>query len=569
MELAVSIKTARMCLEVLGEAGGRLNYVDWQNTRKRETTMTKIDISDIDTSDIAKVLKVMKANDEEEASKVQKLLTMLQDPEGKKAANLTEFVTLFKAFLKANDNPLLHATSTDLRGIAYLPMSIDLIKPDRDRNYLSRRDDYVEIVLVYNTKLVQKNYTINIRHNDLNDSIPSTLKRKGLMVPDETMVANYQKIIKRFEEYGGMHGEQFLCRGEAPIVSSRDSYWWSSDHNRLDLSNLSKPSKAVLDIDLQDQTNRWNRQAMRPSMHSEIYGVICKVPTHPVLPMFSLLHHQNVWVNVINMKKYEYEEDLMDKLVLPKTQTRLVGALVSNLDALRDENDADNKSKTIKAKASSSVILSKGPAGTGKTLMAEVYSETIKRPLYEVQSGQIGTRAEEIETNMQVILARAIRLRMPLLINEADVFIKTRGDNVEQNAIVSVFLRLLEYHNGLVFLTTNRSDDIDDAILSRCLAEIQFDIPKPSERRRLWRILLGEFNAELPKSELNKAVLSMPYVVGRDIQNLIRLTNRVCKALDEPFDLEALQANAAFKSIKVLSDEELEAAKAAKEGATE
>lgn len=565
MELAVSIKTARMCMEVLGESGGRLNYVDWQNTRKRETTMTKINISDIDVSDIEKVHKVMKANDEEETSKVHKLLTMLKDPDGKKAANLAEFVTLFKAFLKANDNPLLHATSTDLRGIAYLPMSVELVRPERDRNYFARRDDYVEISLVYNTKLLQNTYTITLYLKDLHDSIPSILKRRGLMVPDETMTANYQKIIKRFEEYGGMHGEQFLCRGEAPQVSNRNSYWWGGEHSRLDLSNLGKPSKAVLDIDLQDTTNRYNKQSMRPTMHSDIYGSNCKVPTHPVLPLFSLLHHKNVWVNVINMKKYEYEEDLMDKLVLPKAQTRLVGALVSNLEALRDENDADNKSKTIKAKASSSVILSKGPAGTGKTLMAEVYSETIKRPMYEVQSGQIGTHAEEIESNLQTILARAIRLRMPLLINEADVFIKTRGDDVEQNAIVSVFLRLLEYHNGLVFLTTNRSEDIDDAILSRCLAEIQFDIPKPSERRRLWRILLAEFNAALPKSELNKAVLSMPEVVGRDIQNLIRLTNRVCKALDEPFNLEALQANAAFKSIKVLSDEELEAAKAARD----
>ena len=38
------------------------------------------------------------------------------------------------------------------------------------------------------------------------------------------------------------------------------------------------------------------------------------------------------------------------------------------------------------------------------------------------------------------------------------------------NAVVGVFLRVLEYFNGLLFLTTNRIDDIDEAIVSRCIA---------------------------------------------------------------------------------------------------
>ena len=45
------------------------------------------------------------------------------------------------------------------------------------------------------------------------------------------------------------------------------------------------------------------------------------------------------------------------------------------------------------------------------------------------------------------------------------------------NAVVGVFLRVLEYFNGLLFLTTNRVDDIDEAIVSRCIALIRYHAP--------------------------------------------------------------------------------------------
>ncbi len=242
----------------------------------------------------------------------------------------------------------------------------------------------------------------------------------------------------------------------------------------------------------------------------------------------------------------------MDKLVLPKSHSRLVGALVSDLEVLRQEADAEDKSRTIKAKAQSNVILAKGPAGTGKTLTAEVYAEHKQRPLYEVQSGQIGVEPEDIEANLKAILNRSVRLRMPLLINEADVFIQSRGRDLKQAAVVSVFLRLLEYHNGLVFLTSNRADDIDHAIISRCIAQIRFDIPKEEDRVRLWKIMLSEFNVHLNLGDMERAAKIFPETAGRDIQNLIRLTSRVCKACDEKFDLEALIDNAVFKDIKVV-----------------
>ncbi len=547
MELYITNRTLKEVIKQLGDHAKQLGYKSWMHDRKKATDKIEVSLDELDVHALTILRNVMKEMDEEDTSKVSKLLNALKDTENKSVPSLKDFPKFFTLYMKENGNPMLHSLHADLRGVAYLPISVSY------EDAKSRHDEpSVCIELGYNTKMSYKIFRVHLRRRHMNASVPTILRNNNLMVPDETMVADYEKIKARFEDYGSMQGEQFWVKGGAPVMGSSD--WWSRS-DEVNLTHGTRPTKAVLDVD--SLNDRMDRASVL--QHSEVYNARRPVPTHPVLPMFSLAHHKMVWVNVVNMRKYKYEEGLRDKLVLPASHSRLISALVSNLDALRSENEAEDKSRTIKAKASSSIILAKGPAGTGKTLTSEVYAEEIKRPLYEVQSGQIGVEPEEIETNLLEILARSIRLRMPLLVNEADVFIQSRGRDLKQNAVVSVFLRLLEYHTGLIFLTTNRSDDIDDAILSRCIAEIQYGIPAPRERLKLWHVMLSEFNVSLPEPDIRKAVLAFPEVVGRDIQNIIRLTNRVCTAVEEPFSLQAMRDNAIFKGILVLTDAELAA----------
>lgn len=52
-----------------------------------------------------------------------------------------------------------------------------------------------------------------------------------------------------------------------------------------------------------------------------------------------------------------------------------------------------------------------------------------------------------------------------MLIDKADVYIKKRADNLACNSVVRVFLRMPEYFNGLLFMASNRVDDIDEAFI--------------------------------------------------------------------------------------------------------
>ena len=101
-----------------------------------------------------------------------------------------------------------------------------------------------------------------------------------------------------------------------------------------------------------------------------------------------------------------------------------------------------------------------------KSLSAETMAETLQRPLYMVGVGELGTDAAELESNLSKILQTASVWNAILLLDECDIFMEKRKDmDIHRNAMVGVFLRLLEYYPGILFLTTNRANNIDEAFI--------------------------------------------------------------------------------------------------------
>ena len=140
-------------------------------------------------------------------------------------------------------------------------------------------------------------------------------------------------------------------------------------------------------------------------------------------------------------------------------------------------NDESGFDDIIKGKGKGLVGLLLGPPGVGKTLTAEAVAEISKLPLFVMSCGALGSVASEINRALRKFLELATRWSAVLLLDEADVYLAKRNENdLERNAIISVFLRELEYYTGIMILTTNRARHIDSAFQSKL--DVHSDMPK-------------------------------------------------------------------------------------------
>ncbi|PKY01736.1 P-loop containing nucleoside triphosphate hydrolase protein, partial [Aspergillus campestris IBT 28561] len=146
----------------------------------------------------------------------------------------------------------------------------------------------------------------------------------------------------------------------------------------------------------------------------------------------------------------------------------------------------------IPGKGKGLVILLYGPPGVGKTSTAETIAVAAKKPLFSISVADVGTKAKNVESNLSRIFALATSWHAILLIDEADVFLESRGrgsgtSSTDKNALVSVFLRVLEYYQGIMFLTTNQIAQFDVAIPSRIHFAVQYESLKTAQMEQIFK----------------------------------------------------------------------------------
>lgn len=156
----------------------------------------------------------------------------------------------------------------------------------------------------------------------------------------------------------------------------------------------------------------------------------------------------------------------------------------------------------------------------------------MKRPLYSLSAGELGNKAGEVEGNLQKVLELSTKWGAVLLIDECDVFmVKRSTSDLKRNQLVSVFLRLLEYYQGVMLLTTNRIDSFDPAFESRIHLTIDYPKLNLASKLHVWKTFIGATKSTditdrdlqwIAKEELN----------GRQIKNAVK-TARLLAAEDK------------------------------------
>ncbi|KAH9899116.1 putative AAA family ATPase [Xylariomycetidae sp. FL2044] len=245
------------------------------------------------------------------------------------------------------------------------------------------------------------------------------------------------------------------------------------------------------------------------------------------------------WVRflVSGIKEIRWNEDAFDSLVLMGEYKKLIMAFV--------ESHVENKEAfddVIEGKGQGIIMLLEGPPGVGKTLTAEAVADKLRRPLYTMSAGELGRNAEAVEDNLEMILEVAAKWDAVLLLDESDVFLERRGaDELDRNSIVAIFLRLLEYYRGVLFMTTNRVEAIDSAFQSRIHLTVQYPPLDADARRQVWTRFIQRSCRDNLLEPADYAELAEVEVNGREIKNMIKTAQLLARHEKAPLEMEHLR----------------------------
>ncbi|PNS17170.1 hypothetical protein CAC42_7224 [Sphaceloma murrayae] len=239
---------------------------------------------------------------------------------------------------------------------------------------------------------------------------------------------------------------------------------------------------------------------------------------------------RKAWVMFMtdSVKDKTWNEEAYEHLVLkPEDKSTLRTFVDSQLKSPKDFDDV------LRGKGKGVIVLLSGPHGVGKTLTAESIAEVIKRPLYSLSESELGNDTGGLEDGLGEVLDVCERWTAVLLLEECDMFLADRS----RNRLVPATLRLMEYHRGVLFLTTNHHEQLDSAFTSQVDLSLQYPALDQAARLKIWTNLLKK-NAlsdeegkvtSMTEDELED--LSRIEVNGRDIRGIVK-TSRLLAAKD-------------------------------------
>ncbi|CAG8481515.1 25535_t:CDS:2 [Gigaspora margarita] len=244
-----------------------------------------------------------------------------------------------------------------------------------------------------------------------------------------------------------------------------------------------------------------------------------------------------------------FDSDALDHIVMSQNKKNMLEGLVSQYRDPAQSTDCngfvnglhlpEKSLDPITNKGNGCIFLCYGPPGTGKTLTAQSVAEHLKLPLWILTVRELGSTPESnginmvtfilsvnrLETELVKILDIAYTWKAVILLDEADIYLEKRTTiDLIRNTMVGIFLRLLEYYQGVIFLTTNRVITFDDAICSRVNMFLHYPKLGQNDRRQIWSKFIKRANLPIKADEFSDYDLN-----GREIRNVLHAARLLAK----------------------------------------
>lgn len=150
------------------------------------------------------------------------------------------------------------------------------------------------------------------------------------------------------------------------------------------------------------------------------------------------------------------------------------------------------------------IVLLHGPSGTGKTALVREICRRTKRHMLEVKvellrNSDLG-KDEKVITDLFEEYAESFERSKDypvMFFDECEAHLCNRMNTDSHNPalvnnfnnIVTVWLKQFQDFHGILFLATNRKDDIDDAFARRILYQIEVEHPDKETQAEIWKSL--------------------------------------------------------------------------------
>ncbi|KAL3423070.1 hypothetical protein PVAG01_04817 [Phlyctema vagabunda] len=365
---------------------------------------------------------------------------------------------------------------------------------------------------------------------------------------------------------------KYATLGVREILEQRGKTFWKCRHQQLisyggDATSRKHPGQRFM-VDFNTYTELHPSNKYQPSNTASKMTKLPSdgdIPQAPdiylfptMVPGFDLRRKKWTDLQVDQIRDVTWNEQAFSTLVADDDTKLLIQALVTSQLA------ADNGTDLIENKGNGLIMLLHGSPGTGKTFTAESVAEIAKKPLYPVTCGDIGTKPEEVEKYLESVFHLGKIWDCVVLLDEAEVFLEQRTLNdLKRNALVSVFLRALEYYEGILILTTNRVGTFDEAFKSRIQLALRYENLDKHQRKQIWRNFikrlrsLGEERSiDFDDVGLHIEDLAELPMNGRQIRNSITTARQLAQFEKRKMTYSHLQRtiNVSKKFDKYLSD---------------
>ncbi|KAA1473176.1 P-loop containing nucleoside triphosphate hydrolase protein [Dentipellis sp. KUC8613] len=242
---------------------------------------------------------------------------------------------------------------------------------------------------------------------------------------------------------------------------------------------------------------------------------------------FSLSDKAWLYLDVTKITDIEWDVELYNDLDLDPEKKELLRALIEARSPGRDGAGAVFSDASW-GKGMGLICNLHGAPGSGKTMTAEALSEVTQNPLYIVGPGDLGTYTVELERRLWTLFRLAARWHAVVLIYDADVYLEESFLNqISRNAAAVILMRKLEYHSGVVFLTTNRDSIFEGGMKSRIDLSLSYENPTEELRVHLWDTLLRRTNMAVEErakfARIHAEAGSLLHLNGRQIKSAVKL----------------------------------------------